>query len=174
MLLLCACSTETTETEAISNTEIESTQSLDSELNLTQTDSTFYEILDSFPKNWVQVEMKEGKTYFTKRCSTQNPGLVIAQDSASFILTTHYGNDFETWQLIHMTAEYDHVIGQEIQRGTMMVAKITYPDEAIYEVDYFWNKKSGFCTFGDFFAEGTRFANTEREEEFVIVTEPCD
>lgn len=131
-------------------------------------------VLESFPKKWVRVEVTGDEHICKKPCAIEMPGLEIVKEENYYRLRTIYGDDFEDWELINMTAEYTSAENQDLQNGIFVVRKITYPDEELYEVDYFWNKTKNFCSFGEFFHKKLRFADAERMSEYKIVEEDCE
>ncbi len=141
---------------------------------LVQTDESFAEVLNGFPKHWIKVEVKKDSKVFTKLCGMDSPSLKIEKVENHWEIITIYGEDSESWHIINMTAKINTFSNQELQEGIFVVEKLTYPDNEIYEVKYFWNRTAEFCTFGDFFSADSKFAEFSKMDEFDVVEEDCD
>lgn len=131
-------------------------------------------IMERFPKNWVQVIPKNDTIVYIEYCGMGHPSLNITQKDSSWEIMAVYGQDAETWELIGITANEKTINNQTVQDGVFSVVKITYPDEMTYSVDYFWNKTTGIASFGDFFEAGASFADEANKVNFVIEIEECD
>lgn len=169
--LFIACSSPENEQDTTSNTQ-DSSFSMPAMPEVDGEDPDV--ILSGFPLHWVEVEMTSEGMIYHEWCGTNAATLDFEQNEDHWEILTTYGQDGEYWHLIRMSANQLSAENQEMQEGVMVVEKITYPDEEIYEVSYFWNKTAGFCTFGDFFSKDTRFANADDKAEFKVVKEDCD
>lgn len=147
---------------------------MDPDSELVIADASFAQVLKDFPKEWVKVDVKKDKKIYTELCGMDSPSLKIELVKDHWEIRTIYGQDAESWYMINMTANLNVFNEQELQEGIFVVEKITYPDNEIYEVKYFWNRTAGFCTFGDFFSPDTRFAESSKMNEFEVVKEDCD
>ncbi len=141
---------------------------------LVQTDESFAQALNDFPKHWIKVDVKKDSKVFTKLCGMDSPALKIEKIENHWEIITVYGQDAESWHIINMTANINSFNNQELQEGIFVVEKLTYPDDEIYEVKYFWNRTAEFCTFGDFFSVDSKFAEYSKMNEFEVVEEKCD
>lgn len=144
------------------------------EEQLMQKDSGFEQSMNSFPKKWINIELKGNDLIYTKRCDMGDPQVIIEYKDQVWQLQTYYGTDGEWWQVINMTSREFEVDNQKLQEGTFVVSKITYPDDEIYEVSYFWNKTARFATFGEFFSKDLKFSPEENRPDFVIKHEKCN
>lgn len=176
LLISCGSDTETSTTPL--NGDSTTTQTdvdfIDPDSQLVQTDESFSQVLNGFPKHWVKVDVKkEGKVY-NKLCGMDSPSLKIENVENHWEIITVYGQDAESWHIINMTATLNTYNNQELQEGIFVVEKLTYPDDEIYEVKYFWNRTAEFCTFGDFFSADSKFAEFSKMNEFEVVEEKCD
>jgi hypothetical protein len=131
-------------------------------------------LMDGFPKHWVQVERKGKDLVYTDYCSMETPQLKIEKTADTWQITTMYGHDAELWQVLDMMKSESSVLGQELVEGQFIVKKLSFPDDEIYHSNFFWNKTGNTCTFGDFFAAGTMFADQALKKTFVIKEVPCD
>lgn len=178
LLISCSSEPEVTvepkpvDTATVITEQINTTVDPDSELVIT--DERFLQIINDFPKYWVQVDIKPNKKIYTTYCDAATPSLKIDKVEEHYEITTTYGQDAEIWNLVNMTANYNTFNEQELQEGIFVAQKISYPDEEFYEVSYFWNKTKGFCTFGDFFSAGSKFAEHSKMNEFEVVKEKCE
>lgn len=134
----------------------------------------FEGILDTFPKYWLNVEVTKDGNILHEYCDIPTPFVKIAEDGEYWKLTTGYGHDAEDWQLVSMTGKSNAFNNQQLQEGILIVKKLTYPDDELYEIDYFWNKSAAFCTFGDFFQPDTKFVDESAKDSYQVVEEPCD
>ncbi len=141
---------------------------------LVQPDASFSNLIADFPKHWIKVEVKKDSKVFTKLCGMESPALKIETVDNHWEIITIYGQDSESWHIINMTGNVNSFNNQELQEGIFVVEKLTYPDDEIYEVKYFWNRTAEFCTFGDFFSADSKFAEFSKMNEFEVVKEDCD
>ena len=131
-------------------------------------------VMENFPRNWVEIEVTADGLVQHEWCGTDGASVEFREHGDHWEIRTVYGQDGEDWHLIRISANDFSTEEQILQEGVMVVEKITYPDEEIYEVNYFWNKTAGFCTFGDFFNAETQFANAADKANFKLVKEDCD
>lgn len=176
--LLISCGSDSESTTTPLNTDSSEVQNdvdfIHPDSQLVQTDESFAQVLAGFPKHWVKVDVKKEGKVFTKLCGMDSPSLKIEKVENHWEIITSYGQDAESWHIINMTASLNSYNNQELQEGIFVVEKLTYPDDDIYEVKYFWNRTAEFCTFGDFFSADSKFAEFSKMDEFEVVEEKCD
>jgi len=156
------------------NTLNDDSISVDKTISQTENVDNIKEMLASFPLKWIHVEIENRNTVIVENCDIPTAMLTIENKGDYFIIKTVYGNDFEEWELISMTATEQMVEGQEVQDGLFLVKKMTYPDGEVYESSYFWNKTSGYCYFRDFYKADVAFADYSKKDAFKLKVVPCN
>jgi hypothetical protein len=178
LMLLISCGSDPETTTTPLNIDSGAVQTdvdfVDPDSELVQTDESFSQILSGFPKHWIKVDVKKEGIVFNKLCEMESPSLKIEKVENHWEIITGYGESSESWHIINMTANLNTFNEQELQEGIFVVEKLTFPDNEIYEVKYFWNRTAEFCTFGDFFSADSKFAEFSKMDEFEVVKEKCD